>query len=367
MIDFAFLGHPADFDHLADLLRRVRPGLTRDRLDAHRASVSRAFEWTPPFAAPEPLSVPGANGPLSGRLVVCTFLPESIASPRGMMTAYNKTRDGVRLARELGARIVGLGGFTSIVGGTQGEALGREFGVATTSGNALTAALALEQLMALLERLGQRLNDRSVAVLGASGDIGRACTLALAPGVKGMLLFARNRSKLEALRGELPAGAGARLGTDAREASRADIVIAATSSARPLLAEADLRPGAIVCDIGYPKSLSPAPIPRPDVIVFSGGLAQAPFSLNITHHTRLPAPDVLHGCFAETIVLAMAGRDECGSAGPGRVTEDRMGEMRALAGAHGFHPAPLYRGGTPITEDALEDYLRSAFEKCRDE
>ena len=301
-----------------------------------------------------------ARQPLSGRLIICTFLPESIRSPRQMLAAYNKTRDGCRLAKEMGAKVVGLGGFTSIVGGTQGEDLAREFGIAVTSGNTLTAALALAQIDDVLARLDWSLSGRTVAVLGASGDIGRACTLALAGRAGRMLLVARNRAKLEALRQELPKGVEAEVSTDPQAAAQADIMIAATSAAQPILSEADLRSGALVCDIGYPKNLSYSANPRPDILVISGGLAEMPFSLDITYQTRLPSPRLMYGCFSEAMILALSGRYESYSIGQGQITLEKMATILSLARAHGFRPAAPYRGRRPVTDEALTAFQRQA-------
>ena len=360
-IDFALLGHPDSYDHLGDLFLHSRPDFSREKLEKYKGTLSKFFEWTPAYAAKTPLEAERLDGAtLAGRLIICTFLPESIRSARQMLAAYNKTRDGCRLAREMGARVVGLGGFTSIVGGTQGEDLAQEFGIAVTSGNSLTAALALAQLDNLLERLGWTLTGRTVAVLGASGDIGRACTLALAERAGRLLLVARNRAKLEALREELPAGVAAEVSTDPQAAAQADVILAATSAAEPILAEADLRPGALVCDIGYPKNLSYAPNPRPDVLVISGGLAEMPFSLDITYQTRLPQDNLMYGCFSEAMILAMSGRYESFSVGQGRITRDKMETILSLAREQGFRPAPLYRGRRALNDDALAAFLRAA-------
>ncbi|MEK6573216.1 MAG: hypothetical protein AABZ58_02710 [Chloroflexota bacterium] len=367
MINFALLGHPAHYDHVADLLARLRPGMGAEKAYAHKKSLGKAFEWSSTFAANEELIVPMADGSqLRGKLIICTFLPEHAHSPKQMAAAYQKTRDGVRIAKQMGARIVGLGGFTSIIGGTLGDRLPYEFGIATTSGNTLTAALALGQIKSLLSKLHWTLAGQTVAVLGASGDIGRACTQALATQlqVKRLILIARNRAKLEAMKFDLQATDRGQteilVSTRVAEARRAELIITATSAAGPLLSEADLMPGTIVCDIGYPHTLAYAPEPRPEVLLFHGGLAEAPFELPITHYSLLPRPDILYGCFTETIALAMAGRYESYSLGQGRITLERMQAILDLAQSFGFRPAPLYRGNRLITDDDIAAFGRYA-------
>jgi fatty aldehyde-generating acyl-ACP reductase len=358
-IDFALLGHPASYEHLGDIFVHSQADFSREKLSKYKATLTKIFEWTPSYAAKTPLLIDLPDGrQLSGRLIFCTFLPEMMNSPRQMLAAYQKTLDGCRLAKQLGARVVGLGGFTSIVGGTQGEKEAQELQIAVTSGNSLTAALALAQLDNLLQVLDWDLSEQTVAVLGASGDIGRACALALAPRVRRILLIARNKVKLEALRDEMPAGVETYISADVLASTQASVIVAATSASQSILAEADLRPGTIVCDVGYPKNLSYTADPRPDVLVISGGLAEMPFSLDITYYTHLPASNLMYGCFCEAMILGMSGRYESYSIGQGRITSEKMENILALARTHGFRPAPLYRGGNPVTDETLSTFLR---------
>jgi fatty aldehyde-generating acyl-ACP reductase len=360
-LDFALLGHPDSYDHIGDLFLHSRPDYSLEKLRKYKATLLKFFEWTPSYISKtllEPRTSEGRS--LCGRLIICTYLPEMINSPRQMMMAYHKTRDACRLARDAGAKVVGLGGFTSIVGGTQGEGLANEFQIAVTSGNSLTAGLAIAQLDDLLQRLDWDLKGRTVAVVGASGDIGRACSLTLARRVRRILLIARNRAKLEALRSELPVDVEVHVDTNTQSAVLADVIIAATSSAEPVLAEADLHTGSIVCDVGYPKNLAYTPNPRSDVLVFSAGLAEMPFDLNIQYYTRLPTPRIMYGCFSEAIVLAMTDRYESFSIGQGRISPEKMDLILTLAHSQGFHAAPLYRGNIPLTDTHLETFLRQA-------
>ena len=361
LIDFALLGHPDSYNHLGDILLHSRPDYNREKINKYQATLSKFFEWAPSYAAKTLLEIENAAGQkLYGRLIICTFLPEMINGPRKMKIAYNKARAGYSLARELGANMVGLGGFTSIVGGSQGERLVRELGGAATSGNSLTAALAMAQLDALLERLNWDLTRRSVAILGASGDIGRACAMILAPRVGHLILVARNRAKLEEVQAELGEQAHTTIVTDVQQAATADVIIAVTSATQAILSETDLQPGAIVCDIGYPKNLSYSADPRPDVLVISAGLAEMPFALDIQYYTRLPTARQIFGCFAEAMILTMSGQYESYSVGQGRITLQKMDYILNLAREQGFQPAPLYRGNDLITDADIEMFLEKS-------
>jgi fatty aldehyde-generating acyl-ACP reductase len=359
-IDFALLGHPASLQHVLNLLPHLRPELEAQAATASDTEIAAGFEQLPPFVIDDTLTLTRPDGTLvHGRLIICTFLPETTQTPGQLSAAAQKTRAGMQLAKDLGAKIAGLGGFTSIVGGAQGNRLPQAVGLAATSGNGLTAALAIVQIKDLFAKLNTSTASRTAAVLGATGDIGRACTLALINdlNVNRLILIARNQNKLQALQTEVQSinkALNISISSDAKDAAHADLILAATSAPGPLLSEDDLNPGTVVCDVGYPHTVAYAATPRPDVLIFHGGIATSPGPLPITHFTQLPADNLLHGCFAETMVLALAGRYENYSIGQGNITAERMQAIYDLACTHGFGPAPLYKNNHRVTDEGLE-------------
>jgi len=95
-------------------------------------------------------------------------------------------QDAVDLARDLGAQMVGLGAYTSVV--TRGGRDCQERGVAVTSGNSFTIVMAMEALWegARLMRIDP--SRARGAVLGATGSIGRVCALLMAEEVSELVL-----------------------------------------------------------------------------------------------------------------------------------------------------------------------------------
>src|SRR5690606_20271943 len=73
-----------------------------------------------------------------------------------------------RKAAELGARIVGLGAFTAVVG-DGGITVSRLVDVPITTGNSYTVATALQGLEWAARSMGRDLRDSEVAILGATG------------------------------------------------------------------------------------------------------------------------------------------------------------------------------------------------------
>jgi fatty aldehyde-generating acyl-ACP reductase len=365
-IQFALLGHPASLAHVRSLVPHILPELETDASSMDSDTLTASFESLLAFPIEDTLTVTKPDGSaVRGRLIICTFLPEHTQTPSQLSTAAKKTREGMQLAKDLGAGIVGLGGFTSITGGALGASLPQSFGIAATSGNALTAALAIAQIKDLFNRLSWIAHDHTAAIIGATGDIGRACTLALISELKisRVVLIARNQSRLESLKAEalvLNPKLNIWISADVKDAARADLILAATSAPGPLLNEADLFPGTIVCDVGYPRTVAYAAEPRPEVLVFHGGLASTHTPLPITDYTLLPASNLLHGCFAETIVLALAERYESYSIGQGTITLDRMHAIFDLARAYRFSPAPIYKNNHRVTADDLATFARYA-------
>src|SRR5262249_5748119 len=132
---------------------------------------------------------------------------------------------------------------------------------------------------------------------------------------------------------------------DPKAALHAGSVIAATSTATPLIDPAELRPGTIVCDVGFPKNLSDAVQSREDVLIFSGGLARLPESIDLESYAALPAPHLIHGCFCEGIVLTARPQFLTLAANQGEAEAGRATALLELARGLGIEPAPLYAGG----------------------
>ncbi len=357
-VDFALLGHPADDEHFGELLRQSKPDFDGAKLRRHQPLLRKFFEWTPSYPTLPRLTATDPHGrQVNGRLIICTFMPDALQSPKDMLVAYQKTLAGCRVAQSLGARILGLGGFTSIVTGDQGRKLAAELGVAVTSGNSLTAAIALDQVAHVLARLQWDLSGRSLAIVGASGDIGRACAFRLAPRARRVRFIGRNVASLERLREELPAELEIGLSTTVADALTCDVIVTATSAAEPLLDETELPAGAVVFDVGYPRNVRRLAVPREDTLVVPVGRALLPFSLPLSDYTRLGDPRVLFGCFTEAIVLALTGRVESYSVGQGCITEERLSTILALARDCGIVPADPLSGSRIPVDGRLDRFL----------
>ena len=70
------------------------------------------------------------------------------------------------MAQDLGAKIVGLGAFTSIVGDA-GITIAKNVDIAVTSGNSYTVATALQGTREAVRLMGKDLATAHVAIIGA--------------------------------------------------------------------------------------------------------------------------------------------------------------------------------------------------------
>ncbi|MBE9471828.1 MAG: hypothetical protein IMY75_06965 [Chloroflexi bacterium] len=110
-------------------------------------------------------------------------------------TAYKKIVQTGRLAQRLGARILGLGAFTSVVG-DGGVTVAQRLNIPVTTGHSLTVAIVIEALVEAAHCRGIRPELTTTAVVGATGSIGSACAELLAPMVAELVLIGRRESRL---------------------------------------------------------------------------------------------------------------------------------------------------------------------------
>jgi fatty aldehyde-generating acyl-ACP reductase len=240
-----------------------------------------------------------------------------------------------RVAEEAGAEIVGLGAFTSIVGDA-GLTIARELEIGVTTGNSYTVATALEGALEAARQVGIDVPAARVAVLGATGSIGRISARMLASQVASLALVARREEALQEILADLPPGASAEAFTELDGAlGDADIIIAVTSALESVVQPEMLKPGSVVCDVARPRDVSKRVAEtRPDVLVIEGGAVAIPGPVEFNFNFGFP-PRTAYACMAETMLLALEGLT--GDYSLGRELQQTQVEgIAALARKHGF-------------------------------
>jgi predicted amino acid dehydrogenase len=334
--DYAFIVHYTSLEDVVAADPYLR-GLGANELERF-CSFTGAFAPGVVMEAPPIRSKTGAA--VNGLILALPLLPEEMAR-RGRRCVSQQIRQLVDLTWKLGAPIVGLGGYTTPYSRRGLEVVGR--GPAITTGNALTAGMAFLATRQLLDARGLDIGETCAAVVGAAGSVGALCAR----------LLARERPRRLVLIGN-PAGDTERLlrlarelerdtrtsvaaATDLRALAACQLVMTATAAGRPILDEAPLAPGTIICDVARPPDTSARLRARTDLSIIEGGRVALPDPT-----TRFGAgnlqnlPDgVTLACLAETILLALEGeRRDCGVGDD--VPLATVDRMLALAARHGF-------------------------------
>lgn len=267
-------------------------------------------------------------------------------------------QQGVDLAAKLGCSVTSLGQYTSIVTANGMRLDARGMGL--TSGNSYTVALAIDAVNRAMSTRCLNPATATLAVVGAAGNIGRACASIAAPRFGQTILVgsdtAGGRARLQPL-----VTPGVRIAADLSEVQSADVVISASNATKSLLYGSDFRPGAIVCDVSAPCSVDPAAArEQPDAQFIKGGVARLPFDDDL-EIPGFPLPlGQTFACMAEGILLGMEGianREFTGALRP-----DRVKKIGRIAKRHGFELAG-YKTGCVLGTDqrhARHQHINSA-------
>jgi fatty aldehyde-generating acyl-ACP reductase len=356
-VDFALIGHQESWRAAADVLSVLRGP---EHTPLPDDEVRDILPWIPPRAVCQ-VEVGSKVGAKARGIYIDSFIPPDRLDPAYLRNNLARVRGAAQCAINAGARIVSLGGFSSILIEGNFDLLPEKHDTVFTTGNTLTVAFIVRGIKKMCALEGRDLRRSTLLIVGATGDVGSGCVRCLARLVKRVQLCARNVERLRGLAAEFESeGIEVEIAADSDRAgsqqfsAEADLVICAASLASPSLLLGRIAPGAVVCDAGYPKNLAPS-AELPDAKVFFGGLGQITGGMKFTPDfrgilNRHPFPDVVHGCLLEGMALALERLFEPFSQGRGFITPERVEEMETIAALHGIHLAPLYNGAGPIEE-----------------
>jgi predicted amino acid dehydrogenase len=286
------------------------------------------------------------------------------ATPREMMRhsekfTYTRLNGAARMAERMGARIMGLGAFTSVVGDA-GITVANESDIAITSGNSLTVAATLEAAKQAVIKMGATDLTRGKAmVIGATGSIGSVCARLLAQAIYDVVLVSIDPAKLIELKQKIleeTPGANVTIATRSDEyIGECDLIVTSTSAfGQRVIDITKCKPGAVICDVARPPDVNPAEAAlRPDVLVIESGEVLIPGDIDFGYDIGLP-PKTAYACLAETALLAMEGRFEDYTLGR-EITIERVKEIYHLFKKHGFQIAGLRSFGEYVTDDFVAD------------
>ena len=368
MDTFAFIIHP--IDPKRDVSRKF-PFLGRILNENQIDFFSTFF---PPVYVSEITGITSeATGKeIKGWFIACPY------TPRRMMelperTVYNKIIQTGRLAEKLGAQILGLGAFTSVVGDA-GVTIADALDVPVTTGDSYTVTVAVDAIREAARVMEIPLNTATAAVVGATGTIGQVCAELLADDVERLYLIGRKQEKLEELRDRLrlaartlrPGSAQAELivSTNMDVLTDAQLILTVTSAIHDVIRPEFLLPGSVVCDVARPRDVSAmVAAKRDDILVIDGGMVDVPGPVDFHFNFGFP-PGKAYACMAETIALALEGRFEDYTLGK-HLTRERVEEIDAMAKKHGFHLSGFRSFEREVTLQQIEKVRRNAMHACK--
>ncbi|MGB3765792.1 MAG: long-chain acyl-[acyl-carrier-protein] reductase [Phormidesmis sp.] len=335
---FGLIGHLTSLEHAKSVAEKLGyPEYADQGLD---------FWCSAPPQTVDQFKVTSVTGQtIEGQYVESCFLPEMLANRR-IKAATRKILNAMAHAQKNGINITALGGFSSIIFENfkleqikRVRNLDLDFSKFTT-GNTHTAYVICKQVEDAAPKVGIALKEATVAVCGATGDIGSAVCrwLTNRTGVKELLLVARNQERLSDLKTELKFG---KIVSMADALPMADVVVWVASLPKGLEVDpSTLKQPCLMVDGGYPKNMD-VTFSHPGITVLKGGIVE--HSLDIDWHimdiVNMDVPGrQLFACFAESMLLEFEKLHTNFSWGRNQITLEKMDLIGEASRRHGFKP-----------------------------
>jgi len=297
---------------------------------------------TAPPQLVENVEVKSATGiSIEGSYIDSCFVPEMLSR---FKTARRKVLNAMELAQKKGINITALGGFTSIIFENFNLLQHKQIRNTSlewerfTTGNTHTAWVICKQLEINAPRIGIDLKKATVAVIGATGDIGSAVCrwLINKTGISELLMVARQQEPLAMLQKELDGGTV----TSLNEAlPQADIVVWVASMPKTIENDTDnLKKPCLMIDGGYPKNLDEK-FQGENIYVLKGGIVEFfnDIGWNMMELAEMQNPQrEMFACFAEAMILEFEKCHTNFSWGRNNISLEKMEFIGAASLKHGF-------------------------------
>lgn len=267
--------------------------------------------------------------------------------------ALRHIRQAVRLARNRGARIVGLGALTSSLS-AGGTALIDIPGVAVTTGHAYTGFSVTQYLFTFAKDFDLTLESMPVAIVGAAGSIGSISAQILARAhVRHLILIdtERKREQIEKLKKELEREfdyTAVTISSDLTLLRQTPFIITATNTPDALIREEHIAPGTLIIDDAQPSDVSPAVFENKDVVVLEAGAVHTP-GISANFPMGLHGIDTNYCCMAELLILGSDRRTTHHTIL--RATLEQVDSLGARGTNMGFCVAPYQNVSGMITRE----------------
>lgn len=356
MDSFAFIIHP--IDPRRDIQRKY-PLLGRIATDWMIYHISPL--WPPVYLSEiEGITSASTGKQIKGWLIACPLSPmHFLGLPEKQV--YRKIIETGRLAEKLGANILGLGAYTSVVG-DGGITIASALDVAVTTGDAYTVAVSVQAILEAARLMEIASQNAVVVVVGAAGSIGKVCAEMLAPQVGELWLMGRRDEPLQAVKQMLHERypqSNLNTSTDLNDLRRAQLILTVTSAIDPVILPRHLRPGAVICDVARPRDVArQVAQERQDVLVIDGGMVAVPGPVDFHFNFGFP-PGMAYACMAETMALTLEGIFTDYTLGKD-IHIDHVREIDQIASKHGFRLDGFRSFEQPVTMDHIQRVRENA-------
>jgi len=345
---FAFIIHPIQIKR--DVSRKY-PILGKIFSEREINFFSRFF---PPVYLSEITGIRSAatGRALHGWLIACPFTPPTMMN-LPVETVYNKIVACGHMAEALGAKILGLGAYTSVVGDA-GKTIADRLDIPVTTGDSYTIMIAIEAIREAAQQMEIPLAGATVAVVGATGTIGKTCAELLAGQCPRLILVGRRQEAVDALKVQC-SGLGAQIiaTTEMSAIYQADLILTVTSAVHEVIYPQHLKPGTVVLDVARPRDVSKrVAAERDDVLVIEGGMVEVPGDPDFHFDFGFPLRKA-YACMAETMALALEGRYEDYTIGKD-ISVAQAREIGAIADRHGFAMSGFRSFEHEVTKEQIE-------------
>jgi fatty aldehyde-generating acyl-ACP reductase len=335
---FGLIGHLTSLEHAQSVAKDLGyPEYADQGLD---------FWCSAPPQTVDHIKVTSVTGQqIEGYYIESCFLPEMLAARR-IKAAIRKILNAMAHAQKQGINISALGGFSSIIfeefdlqQNKQVRNIELDFDRFTT-GNTHTAYIICRQVEQGAAKLGINLSQATVAIVGATGDIGSAVCrwLDKCTDTAELLLVARNQERLQNLQSEL--GRGKILPLE-QALPIADVVVWVASMPKGVeINSTNLKQPCLLIDGGYPKNLG-TKVDAPGAYVMNGGIVEHSLDIDwkIMNIVDMDAPArQLFACFAEAMILEFEKLHTSFSWGRNQITIEKMEQIGKASLKHGFRP-----------------------------
>ncbi|MFA6493260.1 MAG: glycerol-3-phosphate 1-O-acyltransferase PlsY, partial [Patescibacteria group bacterium] len=251
---FCFLAHPLTFSDYSQTVltswipKVIEKGILTERMCRWLITKGGVME------SDEITGIETPDGRKARGLIIgIPLLPDQIMDPKYKPILTALLQSAVVQAQRRGATVVGLGALLSSAagGGTELQEWAKKRGLTITidNGAAFTVAATIEALKSSIAP--KKLEDLTVATIGASGLIGYALVKYLEGKVAKQIAIARSKGKIEGL----SSLTDVLTSQEIKDISSADVIICSTSAPNPIINKENshlVKKDAIVLDVAVP-------------------------------------------------------------------------------------------------------------------